>query len=203
MKQRITFIVSCCVILMLSLVVSGQACVGRILTLSVDDTIEQKVVGQLLATYVTERTGTTVNMVIVSAGTSNEELIKNAKVDIVLTYLDAGLANIEGAVNTGEKQKDYGLVKQYYIDTFDMIWLRPLGYDGPLSEATNTSQESVSLAVPVTTREVLDRFPVLDRVINKLGGRIDARTLQRLIKETESKEIAVVVKKFLKDLNLI
>ena len=203
MKQRIIFSLSCCIILLLSLVVNGQACVGRILTISVNDTIEQKVVGQLLATYVTERTGTTVNMVTVSAGTTNEELIKNAKVDIVLNYLNVGLANIEGAVNTGESQKTYGLVKQYYIDTFDMVWLRPLGYDGPLLDATGASQESVSLAVPVTTREVLNRFPVLDRVINKLGGRLDARTLQRLIKETETKEIAVVVKNFLKDLNLI
>lgn len=203
MKRRIIFSLSCCVILLLSLVVAGQACVGRILTISVNDTIEQKVVGQLLATYVTERTGTTVNMVIVSAGTSNDELIKNAKVDIVLNYLNVGLSNIEGAVNTGENQKTYGLVKQYYIDTFDMVWLRPLGYDGPLLDATDAAQESVSLAVPVTTREVLNRFPVLDRVINKLGGRLDARTLQRLIKETETKEIAVVVKNFLKDLNLI
>ncbi len=84
-----------------------------------------------------------------------------------------------------------------------MVWLRPLGYEGPLTAAAATTEGNVSLAVPVTTREVLNRFPVLDRVINKLGGRIDARTLQQLIEQTETDEIAVVVKNFLKDQNLI
>ncbi len=203
MKQKITFILSCCVILLFSLVVAGQACVGRILTVSVDDTIEQKLMGQLLATYVTERTGTTVNMVTVSADSGNEEQIKQAKADIILNYLNVGLTNIEGADTSGEAQENYGLVKQYYIDTFDMVWLRPLGYEGPLTAAAATTEGNVSLAVPVTTREVLNRFPVLDRVINKLGGRIDARTLQQLIEQTETDEIAVVVKNFLKDQNLI
>jgi glycine betaine/choline ABC-type transport system substrate-binding protein len=55
----------------------------------------------------------------------------------------------------------------------------------------------------VTTREVLNRFPVLDRVINKLGGRVDERTLKLLIEKTQSSEITAVVKQFLKDQNLI
>jgi glycine betaine/choline ABC-type transport system substrate-binding protein len=201
MKHKIVFILSSCIILLLSLAVTGQACVGRILTLSVNDTVEQKIIGQLLATYVTERTGSTVNLVTVSADTANEEQIKEAKADIILDYLNVGLAKIEGADKSGEAQKNYGLVKQYYIDTFAIVWLRPLGYKGPLSE--NATDESLSLAIPVTTREVLNRFPVLDRVINKLGGRIDARTLQQLIKASETDEITDVVKNFLKDQNLI
>lgn len=203
MKQKISFILSCCVILLFSQIVDGQACVGRILTISVNDTIEQKLIGQLLATYVTERTGTTVNMITLSDGAANEEQIKQAKTDIILNYLNVGLTNIEGADSTGEAQENYGLVKQYYIDTFGMVWLRPLGYKGPLLNSTDTNQASLSLAIPVTTKDVLNRFPVLDRVINKLGGRIDERTLQQLIKMAETNEITVVVKNFLKDQNLI
>lgn len=203
MKKKITFTLSCCVIVLFSLVVAGQACVGRILTVSVNDTIEQKLIGQLLATYVTERTGTTVNMITINDDTANEDQIKQAKADIILNYLNVGLTKIQGADNTGEAQENYGLVKQYYIDTFDMVWLRPLGYRGPLLNSTDAKQGSLSLAIPVTTRDVLNRFPVLDRVINKLGGRIDERTLQQLIKATETNEIAVVVKNFLKDQNLI
>lgn len=198
MKQKFSYILGCCIILILSSVVTGQACVGRILTISINDTIEQKVIGQLLATYVTERTGTTVNMITVSDGMTNEQQIEQAKADIILNYLNVGLTKIEGADSAGEEQENYGLVKQHYIDEFGIVWLRPLGYKGPLMDSA-----AASLAIPVTTRDVLNRFPVLDRVINKLSGRLDERTVQQLIKAVETDEIVAVVKNFLKDQNLI
>lgn len=203
MKHKITFTIGCCIILLHALVVPGQSCVGRILTLSVDDSIEQKLMGQLLATYVTERTGTTVNITTALSGIPNEEQIKQGKADIFLNYLNVGLTSVEGAEPDTEVQEAYGLVKQHYMDTFNMVWLKPLGYKGPLLSPESANTNGASLAIPITTTEVLNRFPVLDRVINKLGGRIDERTLQQLMKAAETDEIAVVVKNFLKDQNLI
>lgn len=203
MKQKTTFILACCIILLHAFVVPGQSCVGRILTVSVNDTIEQKVMGQLLATYITERTGTTVNMTTALDVKISEEQIKQCKADIFINYLNIGLAGMEGADTSGNTQETYALVKQYYIDKFEMVWLKPLGYKGPVTNDPQKEDTNLSLAVPITTREVLNRFPVLDRVINKLGGRIDEQTLQQLIKKTETSEISVVVKDFLKDQNLI
>lgn len=159
--------------------------------------------GQLLATYVTERTGTTVNMTTALDVTMSEEQIKQCKADIFINYLNAGLALIKDADTDGNSQETYGLVKQYFLDEFEMVWLKPLGYKGPLLNNIGLEENNRSLAIPITTREVLNRFPVLDRVINKLGGRIDERTLQQLIQKTESKEILEVVKEFLKEQNLI
>jgi len=203
MRRKITFILAGCIILLQTFAAPGLSCVGRILTVSVNDSIEQKLIGQLLATYITERTGTTVNMVTGLDTRASEELIKQCKADIFINYINVGLADIDGAGTIENDQEAYGLVKQYYDEKFELVWLRPLGYKGPLLQGVENTAENTSLAIPVTTKEVLNRFPVLDRVINKLGGRIDKRTLQQLILETETKEIAVVVKEFLKDQNLI
>jgi glycine betaine/choline ABC-type transport system substrate-binding protein len=59
------------------------------------------------------------------------------------------------------------------------------------------------LAAPVTTKDVLRRFPVLDRLINKLGGRIDNNTMDELRKKTENEDIKEAVREFLKTQNLI
>jgi len=203
MKQKITFILTGCIILLHAFAIPSQSCVGRTLTVSVNDSMEQRLIGQLLATYITERTGTTVNMTTALDVTISEEQIKQCKADIFINYLHAGMAGIKDADTSGNAQEAYGLVKQYYIDQFEMVWLKPLGYEGPLLNNSGQDANNRSLAIPVTTREVLNRFPVLDRVINKLSGRIDERTLQQLIQKAENKEILAVVKEFLKEQNLI
>ena len=203
MKHKFTFILTGCIILMHSFAVPSQSCVGRILTISVNNSIEQKVIGQLLATYITERTGTTVNMTTGLDVKASEEQIKQCQADIFINYLNVGLTNMDSTDKNENAQEAYALVKQYYGEKFDMVWLKPLGYNGRLLKDTDKAADNASLAIPVTTREVLNRFPVLDRVINNLSGRIDERTLQQLILETETKEIAVIVKDFLKNQNLI
>ena len=202
MKLKFTFILTGCIIFLHVLTAPSYSCVGRILTLSVNDSVEQKIIGQLLATYITERTGTTVNLTTGLNAMASEEQIKQCKADIYINYLNTGLSIMDGAEKGATIQETYALVKQHFGEKFDMVWLKPLGYKGPLLKDSANATET-SLAIPVTTREVLNRFPVLDRVINKLGGRIDESTIQKLILETETKEITVVVKDFLKDQNLI
>jgi len=203
MKLRTTLILAGCIIILQVLALPSWSCVGRILTISVNDTLEQKVVGRLLATYITERTGTTVNMITGLDIKASEEQIKQCKADIFINYLHVGLSTMEQDDSGKNAQETYGLVKHYYGEKFNMVWLKPLGYKGPLLKDTEKAAENASLAIPVTTRDVLNRFPVLDRVINKLGGRLDKNTLQQLILETETKDVAVVVKDFLKNQNLI
>ncbi len=203
MKQKITLLFAGCMILLYAFALPAQSCVGRILTLSIDDTPEQKLVGQLLATYITERTGTTVNLTTVLDVKASEDLIEQCKADIFLNYIKVGMAGMEHADTAADTQESYSLVKQYYLEKNDMVWLKPLGYKGPLQNPAVTDPGSISLAVPVTTKDVLDRFPVLDRVINKLSGRVDDRTLQQLMQKAETDGIKVAVKGFLKAQNLI
>ena len=202
MKSLLSVIAASCVFLLFLFAGPAHSCVGRILNISVNDTPEQKVVGQLLATYITERTGTTVNLVMAADGASPEDQVKDCKAEIFINYLDQGLAEIDPGKKDVDPQEAYGLVKRSFFDKFQMVWLKPLGYRGPLADNTG-EQKNGSLAVVVTTQQVLDRFPVLDRVINKLSGRVDAQTVQKLIQESEGKGSIAVVKSYLKDQNLI
>lgn len=199
MKRKFFTILAGCFLVLHVFAVPGQSCVGRILTLSVNDSTEQKLVGQLLATYITERTGTTVNLTTVLDVKASEDLIEQCKADIFLNYIKVGMAGMEDADMSADTQESYSLVKQYYLEKNNMVWLKPLGYKGPVQNGGGGS----SLAVPVTTMDVLNRFPVLDRVINKLSGRIDDRTLQKLMQKAETDGVEVAVKGFLKDQNLI
>ena len=203
MKQKIAFLSAGCILLLLAFALPAQSCVGRILTLSIDNTVEQKLIGQLLATYITERTGTTVNLTTVLDVKASEDLIAQCKADIFLNYIKVGMAGMGDADTTADTQESYSLVKQYYLEKDNMVWLKPLGYKGPLQESAGKGTTGLSLAVPVTTKDVLDRFPVLDRVINKLSGRIDDRTIQRLIQKAQTEGVKVAVKGFLKAQNLI
>ena len=192
----------CCMLLLALWVNPALSCVGRILTLTVTDAPDQQLVGRIVATLITERTGTTVNLKSAADVTDGENQLKEKNADITISYLQTGLARLGSDATTASPQEAYGLVKQYYMDELDMVWLKPFGYRGPLSPEDKQAKNG-SLAVPVTTKDVLNRFPVLDRVINKLAGKLDDTTLHTLLDKLKKQKLEAVVKDFLKTRNLI
>jgi len=52
-------------------------------------------------------------------------------------------------------------------------------------------------------KDTLKKFPALARLINKLGGAIDASAMQRLEAKAAGENIAAVARQFLKDGQLI
>ncbi len=173
-----------------------RSCVGRILTLTVNNTAEQKLIGQMLATYITERTGTTVTLLFPTDKKSARKEAGKCQSDICIQYLDTGLSFMDVPA-AGTERESYEVVKQYFIDKKNMVWLNPLGYSG------SVDQDSRSWAIPVVDRDALDRFPLLERVINKLSGRVNDATVRRLLEQAETSDLSVVVKEFLKQENLI
>ncbi|MCI5224475.1 MAG: hypothetical protein D3924_17855 [Candidatus Electrothrix sp. AR4] len=192
MVKKITILLSSFMLLLAALTTPGYSCVGRILNLTVNDSAEQKIIGQILATYITERTGTTVNLVSDAKASATK-----CPSDICIHYLNTGLSGMSGDNQGGNEQEAYSLVKEYYIENQNLVWLKPFGYKGPVK------QQDASLAVPVANRESLAKFPVLDRVINKLGDLIDDSALQQLIQQTQSGDSENIAKDFLKTRNLI
>lgn len=59
------------------------------------------------------------------------------------------------------------------------------------------------MIAPVSTSEVLKRFPVLDRVINKLYNKVDNDAILELVKKAEEEDVKKVVKDFLKSEKMI
>jgi len=181
----------------------GSCCVGRVLTVAVDQSADQNIIGNMLSVFINERTGTSVQLKRVATPADCFRLVKDGDADIFISYIGAPLPDKESGLSAGSPEETYSLVKQYYRENYGMVWLKPYRYHGPVAEGRDASPASGSLAAVVTTRKVLDRFPILDRVINKLSDRIDDDAMNQLIKETGSGDIEKVIKEFLKKRNMI
>ena len=112
-------------------------------------------------------------------------------------------AGTEGSNAQDDPQKAYILASRYYMQKFDMVWLKPFGFQGPLTQAAPPGKVDRTLAAPVTTKEVIKKFPILDRLINKLGGRVDNKALEQLREKSENQDVETTVSEFLKSQNLI
>ena len=180
-----------------------HACVGRILTIAVGNSTDQVIMGQMLSVLINERTGTTVNIVQPGDLKRCHETVLKGKADIYINYIGMRRASTGGSTKVDDPQKVYTLVRQRYMEEFGMIWLKPFGFRGPLTFEAGGEKESVSLAAPITTKDVLKKFPVLDRLINKLGGRIDNNTIDELRENTKNQDVKEAVTEFLKTQKLI
>jgi glycine betaine/choline ABC-type transport system substrate-binding protein len=193
MRRKNALLFSASLFLLLTFTSTSYSCVGRILNLTANDSKEQQVVAHIMATFITERTGTTVNIV-----NSSEDSGAGCPSDICINYVNTGLSGMSGDNQGSDDQENYSLVKEYYNnEQEDLVWLKPFGYKGPVK------QQDASLAVPVANRESLAKFPILSRVIDKLGSLIDDSSLEQLLQQAESGDAESVAKDFLKTKNLI
>ncbi|MEW6381826.1 MAG: glycine betaine ABC transporter substrate-binding protein [bacterium] len=179
-------------------------CVGRILSLGVANIEDQKVMAEMLATMIGESTGTKVNIVQFKTLDECREAIKKQELDLYVDYVCSGLLTVLG----GEKarietpDKAYSTVKHLSDKRFSLIWLKPFGYDNPaiLPHVPEELKGIPNQAVCVARRDVLNRFPVLPRLINKLGGKVSNEAIGEL---KQKKELKVAVKAFLEERKLI
>ena len=192
MRSKTILLLTASLFLLLTFTSTSHSCVGRILNLTVNESTEQQIIANIMATYITERTGTTVNIV-----NDPEAVGTQCPSDICITYINKGLSGMSSESQENDDQEKYSLVKEYYIENENLVWLKPFGYKGP------AQQPEASLAVPVANRESLAKFPVLDRVINKLGNLIDDSSLEQLLQQTKSGDAESTAKEFLKTNNLI
>lgn len=204
MKRRINGLLMVLgVILLLSAPTSVHTCVGRILTIAIGDSIDQQIMGQMLSVLINERTGTTVNLLKSGNVDKCHESVLEGKANIYIGYIGMGQGNTAGPATAGSVQEVFALVKQSYSEKFGMIWLKPFGFDGPCPLAATGGKDAGTLAAPIATNDVLRKFPVLDRVINKLNGKIDNKVMEGLVKEAETQDVKVAVTEFLKAQKLI
>jgi len=187
-------------VVLLSFSNPAQTCVGRLLIVAITHSQDQLIMGQMLSVLINERTGTTVNVIDMGDLKTCHEAVLKGKADIYIDYIGKGLASTAGSSRVDDPQKIYTLVSQRYMEKFGMVWLKPFGFSGPLTDGGN---DHGTLAAPVATKRVLRRFPVLDRVINKLAGSIDNDTLKELRKQTENQDVRETVRAFLAAQKLI
>jgi len=203
MKGKKYFILISGLILFHLLATPLLACKGRLLVVAVGDSIDQVIMGQMLSILINERTGTTVEIVQPGDIQACHDTVLQGKADICINYLGMAQTGTEGLNALDDPQKAYILVSRSYMEKFGMVWLKPFGFQGPLSQADPSGKVDRTLAAPVTTKDVIKKFPILDRLINKLGGRVDNNALEELRKKSENQDVETTVREFLTSQNLI
>ena len=203
MKGKKFFIIVSGLILLHLLATPLLACKGRVLNLAVGNSPDQLIMGQMLSILINERTGTTVEIVQLEDIKAAHEAVLHGLAEIYITYLGMAQAGTEGPNALDEPQKAYVLARKSYNEKFDMIWLRPFGFQGPLPQVAPSEKVDRTIAAPITTKEVVKKFPILDRLINKLAGRVDNKTMEELRKKSENQDVEITVREFLTSHKLI
>ena len=185
-------------------------CVGRLLFLGITANEDQKAMAEVLSILIEECTGTQVNIVTFQTLGECREAVQKEELDLYLDYVGSGLLyvlNHENKHNHENRHMEnpdraYSLVKHLFDQKFSLIWLRPFGYTHPLleSEISKEIKDVPNQAVCVARRQVLNRFPILPRLINKLRNKIPNDTITRLQKSNDLKSEA---RAFLESENLI
>lgn len=177
----------------------ADACVGRILYVGALQSNENKVMSEMLALLINERTGTTIQIRSFETVDQLYSALKSAKeeerVDIIVenTVQALSIAKLTAAATPDQ---DFVAVKAFYEKDLDVVWLNPFGYN------TNSAQPSIS--APLIRRDILTNFPLLPRVLNKLAGAISDKAFHDLIKSLDGGEKPKnAAKDFLKKQKLI
>ena len=141
----------------------SNACVGRILSIGIVDSVNENLLAELISVFIDERTGTTVNVMIFENYEEIYEAVKKEEIGVVIENTDHALTmlNFQGS---GDRKKDYNISKKEFRERLNLVWLKPLGY---LPEEKG---EGLLYYSVVITEDVLINFPALPRLINKLKG---------------------------------
>lgn len=136
----------------------AAACVGKTLIVGTDGTPRSRAVAQILAILINERTGTTVEVLDHPDAEALFKGLTEGNVDLALEYAGRALTR-GGKPLPAEGAKAFEEANAYYQETWNLVWLPPLGF----SEAGRAA----SVAAPVAQKHALKKFPALPRLIAK------------------------------------
>jgi len=175
------------------------ACVGKTLVIGSTGSVQQDLLAEMLSVLISERTGTTVKVVKLDSPAAAHEALLKAELDMDVEYTGASqLQILKGQAIAGPQQL-FEAVKARYNQDLNLIWLQPFGFDEPAAVSVAIPAQ----AAPVVRKDTLKKFPALARLVNKLGGTIDAATIARLEGEAADGSVHDVARTFLKSNRLI
>lgn len=170
------------------------ACVGKTLLVGYKGTAQQEILAHLLTILISERTGTTVKAVPFDSTSAIHEALLRAELDLYVEYTGVGQIEILKRPPIAEAGPLYQAVKEVYNQELNLIWLDPLGFEEPRVAPAGVPAQ----AAPVVRKDTLKKFPALARLINKLGGAIDAAAIAAMESRLAEKKAPEVAREFLK-----
>jgi osmoprotectant transport system substrate-binding protein len=174
---------------------SAQACVGKTLVVGSLENPQHQVLAHMLSVLISERTGTTVKVVPVAGHEEAHDALLRADLDMYVEYTGIGQVTLLKDKPIADADSLYDAVKERYNQELNLVWLKPFGF----SDERFAPQGTVADAAPVVRKDTLKKFPALARLINKLGGAIDAETIKKLEAESAAGNSKDVARRFLKD----
>lgn len=181
------------------------ACVGRKLQIGYKNYTEQAILAEMLAVMIRERTGTDVALKPFRSTKAAYQAIGAGEVQVYIEYTGIGLRDVMGGVPAGSALEVYQTVKKAYEKVYNLIWLKPFGYQTTYKFYRKDIEAGIPLdAAPIVRKETLKKFPALARLINQLSGKIDNKTISKLITRADEagERPDTIAMSFLKKLNI-
>ncbi len=167
------------------------ACVGKTLIIGADETPESRMVAQVIAILINERTGTTVKIQNFADADAVHRELSTGDVDIAMEYPARALGRLGHAV-PADPQDAYTEAKATYLEQLNLVWLPPLGFSGPAAAS--------GIAAPVAQKSTLKKFPALPRLIAKTKDLLPDSVLAELVSAGDPAKVA---REFLREKKLI
>ncbi len=200
MKKSLFILTMAMVIFMgsMSVVHEASACVGKKIVIGTLVEPEQKLLANLLALMIRERTGTTVEIKIYSNMEELARALKKEKIQVYNEYLIDAVKTLKLDVN--DRDASFKELRKIYNRRFNLIWLPPYGFVNSRVDGGSSLG-----AAPLIAKQTLKLFPALPRLLSKLGGRVGDAQLNALLNEIKQKKISEedVARDFLKQEKLI
>jgi osmoprotectant transport system substrate-binding protein len=169
----------------------AAACVGKTLIIGAVETPEGRLVAQVIAILINERTGTTVKIQDFADADTVHRVLTTGEVDIAVEFSARALDRL-GKTVPADPQTAYSEAKAAYLEQLNLVWLPPLGF--------GESGTHDGVAAPVARKQTLKKFPALPRLIAKTRDLLPDATLARLV---DAGDPAQAARAFLREKKLI
>lgn len=175
--------------MLLTLAGMSQACVGKVLHIGIPNAPADQLLAEMVATLVTERTGTTVKIVSFKDSRELYAAVRKGEIGLVIENRDRAFDMLGRPRDTNPKSSQETLRAEYQ-KTLNMVWLNSFGGNPPYA--------------PVLTQETMNSLPALPKLLNKLSGILTEDAYNRLVKNAKPDDKPKkVAREFLKSKRLI
>jgi osmoprotectant transport system substrate-binding protein len=182
------------------------ACVGKTIYIGQEKNTESMILAEMLAILIRERTGTTAVVKVLEQNEKGHDLLEKGDLDIFVEYTGVALIEVLKKKDIPAKDKIFEVVRQEYQEKLNLVWLKPFGFNSKSIKNEEVKRMELScLAAPVIRKDTLKKFPALPRLLDKLGGIIDDKVYEELLKKVdkEAESASDTARGFLKEKKLI
>jgi len=155
-------------VLLVFAVMPAMACINVELRVGLVDTPEGHLIADIVSILILERSGVKADISYYADSKELDQAAVDKQVDIMIENTNNAMAVLAQPL-AEDLDQNIMTAKILYKRDKGLIWLKPFGYrsDGGANGA-------------LVTKEILDKFPGMPRVLGKLSGAIDDATWSRL-----------------------